>query len=631
MASFTKTTQYNNYTLRLDVSESIPQDSIQTNKTEVNWTLYIVNNGQRFNINNFSYKVNINGSERANYYGVCNTTDVSANGGVHYLNSGSLEIEHENDGSKTVYCSAECNGIGNGYGPGYGFVDGNLTLSKIDRLATITKANDFNDEQNPYMEFTNPANFKVNLRLEFSGSIISRNGLQTPGGYTFELTEAERKLLRQKCTANTLTVRYVVATLVDGTNESLWSYVDKTMTLINANPEFYDFTFKDINETTVALTGNGQNIIKGVSNVEVTIPVANKAIAKKETTMNKYRFTCGDKADGQSYSDTADVNLTINGVPNGTFTVYATDKRDNSTPATKLANQVVDYSPLTKISIEAYRSGGVSEEVILKLEGTIDEVDFGTKKNSIIYAYYQYSVAGSGEWSNVIEFTPEVNDGKFTYNAVITGDLESKGFNISNSYEIQVMVFDELSAVTFTDTFGSGIPNLAYHKNGVSVMGKYDVEVGGKFQVGGKCYDHNVMTIFAKDRFGVTVISQTPNKLNGLTSYLSVGDKLTYLDSSIRIGGGISKVLVSGAISFWHSTNFSQSILMITKNGQAVLQRYNQSPSDQYETESIVLSPVILEVSEGDEIALNFYSGAEQTVEILTERKDTNLTIEVIE
>lgn len=406
--------------------------------------------------------------------------------GYHLWGEKEITVNHNNDGSfpgRYVEISGQSYHI-------KGNAGGYLSAPKINRQATITKANDFNDEQNPYMEFTNPANFKVNLVLEFAGTSIRRDGITGSGGYTFELTEAERKLLRQKCTTNSLTVRYVVATLVDGTNESLWDWTkpDKTMTLINANPEFSNFTFKDINSKTIALTSSNQNIIKGYSNVQVTIPVASKAIAKKETTMNKYRFTCGDKADDQSYSDTADVNLTINGVPNGTFTVYATDKRDNSTPVTKLANQVIDYTPLTKISIDAYRSGGVSEEVILQLEGTINIVNFGKKTNAIKKAKLRYAVAKTNNWSEEQDVVLTIADGKFSYNGVITGDLESKGFNISNSYQVEVIVEDELSSVTFTDTFGSGVPNIAYHKNGISVMGKYDVDEGGPFQINGVNY-----------------------------------------------------------------------------------------------------------------------------------------------
>lgn len=401
--------------------------------------------------------------------------------GYTLLGTKDITVTHNNDGSfpgRSVGISASSYHMS-------GSTSGNIYANKINRQAMLTKANDFNDEQNPYMEFTNPANFKVNLVLEFAGTSIRRDGITGSGGYTFELTDAERKLLRQKCTTNSLTVRYVVATLVDGTNESLWSWADKTMTLINANPEFSNFIFEDVNSTTVALTGNNQNIIKGVSTVEVTIPASSKASAKKEATMSKYRFTCGDKAVDIPYSNSEGVSNIIQNIPNGTFTVYATDSRGNSTPVTKLANQVIDYSPLTKISIDAYRSGGVSEEVILQLEGTIDEVNFGVKTNSIKTAKVKYRVAKTSEWSAEQDITLEVADGKFSYNGVITGDLETKGFNISNSYEVEAVVTDELSSVTFTDTFSSGTPNIAYHKKGISIMGKYDVEVGGDFQIRG--------------------------------------------------------------------------------------------------------------------------------------------------
>lgn len=378
-----------------------------------------------------------------------------------------------------------------------GSTSGNIYAPKINRLATITKANDFNDEENPYMEFTNPAGFKVNLRLEFASTYISRNGLTGSGGYTFELTDEERALLRQKCTANTLTVRYVVATLVDGTNESLWSYVDKTMTLINANPIFNDFTFEDINSTTVALTGNNQNIIKGYSNVQVTIPVESKAIAKKEAVMNKYIFTCGDKNNKEPmlYSETEPVIGTIDAVPNGVFKVFATDNRNKSTPVEKLANEVIEYSPLSKGSVDIYRNNGVSEEVKLVFDGAISNVNFGAKENSIVSALFRYKSTESGsKWSDPEKLEINMADGRFSFEGFVTGDLESKGFNISNSYEIEVVVSDELSNVVYTDTFGSGIPNLAYHKNGISVMGKYDVEEGGLFQIEGKRIDYNLIT-----------------------------------------------------------------------------------------------------------------------------------------
>lgn len=364
---------------------------------------------------------------------------------------------------------------------------GYLSAPNIARKANVINATDFNDEGNPTITYTNPGGFRINARLEFSGAIIRRDNIANTGSYTFDLTEEERKLLKQKCTGNSMTVREVIATCISGETESLWSWQDKTMTLINANPEFNNFEFQDINDKTIALTGNNKNIIKGYSNVQVTIPVLDKAIPKKEAIMKNYRFTCGDKNNKEPmlFSEMEDVIGVIDGVPNGTFTVFATDNRGNVGKVEKLANEAIDYSPLTKISIDTYRNNGVSEQVVLKLEGTINIVDFGNKVNSIKSAIVRHKVARTNEWTHKQEITLEVNDGRFSYEGLIIGDLESKGFNISNSYDVEVVVSDELSSVTFTDTFSSGTPNLAYHKNGMGVMKKYDTNIGGALQIGG--------------------------------------------------------------------------------------------------------------------------------------------------
>ena len=57
---------------------------------------------------------------------------------------------------------------------------------------------------------------------------------------------------------------------------------------------------------------------------------------------------------------------------------------------------------------------------------------------------------------------------------------------IINTYNIEVIISDELSSVTFTANLGSGVPNIALHKNGVGIMGPYNVEEGGLLQIEGK-------------------------------------------------------------------------------------------------------------------------------------------------
>lgn len=417
--------------------------------------------------------------------------------GYHLWGEKYITVTHNNDGS---WPGRNVEIKGTSYHMN-GSSSGGIWAPDIPRQANVTDFWDFNDEQNPTITYNNLGGFRINARLEFPGANIRRDNISNTGSYTFSLTDAERKLLRQKCTGNSMSVRGVIATCIGGTDENYWSYQDKIMTIINANPEFSNFTFEDINTKTTALTGNNQNIIKGYSNVKVTIPVVNKATAKKEATMSKYRFTCGDKnsPDTMAYSSDNAVTGTINGVPNGTFNVYATDSRNNSTLVTKLANQVIDYTPLIKSEIEIGRNNGVSEQVTLKFEGQINIVNFGVKTNSIKSAKFRYKSTETGsEWSTPESVDVAVNNGTFSFEGLVKGDTESLGFDVANSYQVEVIVEDELSEVIFTDKFGSGIPNIALAKNGVGIMGKYDDEVGGKFQVGGKRMEPSLVKSFSQ-------------------------------------------------------------------------------------------------------------------------------------
>ena len=403
--------------------------------------------------------------------------------GYHLLGTKDITVGHNNDGSfpgRYVGISAQSWHMSGSSG-------GNIYAGNITRQAYVTGATDFNDEGNPRITFTNPAGFRINARLEFAGTVIRRDNIANTGSYTFNLTEEERNLLRSQCAnSNILRVREVIATCVSGTTESYWSWQDKTMTIINANPTFYNFNFEDINSKTVSLTGDNQNVIVGYSNVRATIPLEYKASANKQANMSKYSFTCSDiQRDIQYSSDKLTYN-DINNVKSGVFNVYAIDSRNNSTLVTKNANKTIAYNPLVKREISISRQNGVSEVVSLSISGTIDLINFGQVVNSITESKYRYKVTDSNEWSNYKDINVNIdNNGNITYNSVIQGDTNN-GFNIANSYNIEVLISDELSTIVFTANLVSGIPNIALHKNGVGIMGKYNTSEGGLLQVAGR-------------------------------------------------------------------------------------------------------------------------------------------------
>lgn len=415
-------------------------------------------------------------------------TSIANNGSVYA--SGYIDpLYHNSDGGLSGYAYATfTKGGTSSYTPNTGGVTTDWTpLTAIPRQANITDYNDFNDEQNPTITYNNPGGFRINARLEFAGTNIERDNIPNTGSYTFNLTDAERKLLRQKCTGNSMIVRGVIATCIGGTTENYWSFWDRTMTIVNGNPTFDNFNFADVNSKTLALTGNSTSMVKGYSNVKVTIPTSMKATAKKEASLSKYRVSIGTANPVDiTYSSDKDVNGTVNNADSSTINVYAIDSRNNSKLVSKQATNFIPYSNIEKGNIDVVRTNGVSEDVTLKINGTFNKVNFGKITNSIKSAQYRYRIKGTDTWSPYNNLTLTIKENNFSYNGLIKGDTETLGFNVEHSYEVEVLVKDELSETTFTDTFGSGTPNIALSKNGVGIMGKYDESVGGDLQIRGK-------------------------------------------------------------------------------------------------------------------------------------------------
>lgn len=137
MATYKKTFSKNSaYTLYLDVTET--GYDISTNESVVSWTLRAHSDkalqygSWEFNSSNTQYRVSINGSQVASGY---KTYDFR-----EYKNltiaSGTATIEHDDDGTKTVACSASyCNSSAS---IGSASVSGNFGLTPIPRLSDIT-------------------------------------------------------------------------------------------------------------------------------------------------------------------------------------------------------------------------------------------------------------------------------------------------------------------------------------------------------------------------------------------------------------------------------------------------------------------------------------------------------------
>lgn len=500
MATYTSTLSNNsNYYITLTITETVPSDYISTNKTNVNYNLTMTKtsgSGYWDDAARNNVRVVINGSTVVNrditydFRGSTPKTITLASGTVN-------GISHNNDGKKTINVSGSFTDPTGDLGSAT--ASGTFKLKDIPRGATVTSAPDFNDEENPTIQYSNPAGTLVTsiqgcISVDNSTDTVPYRDLEITGSsYTFNLTTAERNALRNATpNSNTITVYFRLKTVLG--NDTFYTSVSKTMSIVNANPVFNDFTFDDINPTTLALTGNSKYNINGYSTIQATISTLNKAIAQKGATMSFYKLVIGDKSENVNYSDDSQVVVNIANAPIGTYQVYATDSRGNSTVVSKVSSNEITYEPIyiDRNRSEVYRgNGGISGDGYLKYQGTIANVNFGATTNSITNATYEFKKTDSQTWIlGTTDITPTITNNDFSFNDIVRSNNQDYKFDLDASYNFRITIEDALSIRQVELTpMANTIPNISINKDGVGIMCDYDNSTGGLLQVGGNIVD----------------------------------------------------------------------------------------------------------------------------------------------
>ena len=196
-------------------SQSGDQD-IPNNRTKIDWSCGVYC-GHNFYTNAIKMSaVSINGVQ---VYGGGTYSNFSS--GNHTIASGTLDIQHNTDGTKTFSISSFTGWLYSSYN--YSANATSYSLTTIPRKATITAAADFTDLDNPTISFSNPGGFPMDVWLEpnpVGDHLCVRTGIPNTGSYTWELTEEERNELRYQCIGNNCPIRLGLYSYVAGTQYS---------------------------------------------------------------------------------------------------------------------------------------------------------------------------------------------------------------------------------------------------------------------------------------------------------------------------------------------------------------------------------------------------------------------------
>jgi len=456
-----------------------------------------------------------------------------------------------------------------------GYSSTSITPATIPRASKITDITCIDNQQRTdniegtynvtYTRYSN--DFTDNLVIQYlDRSDNSWNTIKTINNYTsgtdFTFTQQELNTLFSYDTTQTMInlkfylKTYSGQTLIGDGNEQVYTYK-----IYDNLPIFTNFAFADINATTLALTGDSSINVNNYSNIQITISNQDKAIGQKGATIVKYKVVIGDKTIDIPYSSSASVNGVINNSPLGTYQVYAIDSRSNSTLVSKFATNQIEYTAITRdTNYTATRdNGGIGGNVTISFSGNIWNGDFGDVNNGFTKAFYTLKKTDSQNWVDwedigitPTDITPTITNNTYSFTGLIRSDNSDTTWDLESSYDIKIILEDELSSLEFIITLASATPNISLSRNGVGIMCDYDETLGGLLQVGGEKISKtlNVYSTSQTDTYSC-------NYVNGKTDGIILYDNSSGTTSTVPLSDSIANY---DYIEIYYKTNDNNTI-----------------------------------------------------------------------
>lgn len=459
----------------LNFSWSVASQNIANNQTTINWTLKGAGGATNNWFKSGNFQVVIDGAvvyssaTRINLY----------NGTV--VASGSYTITHNADGNRSFSASAQagiytvavnCSG------------SGSWALPQIPRQATLTSAPNFNDTQNPTITYSNPAGNSV-TRLQACISLTGatdniryRDIPKTGSSYTFPLTEAERNVLRQATpNSNNLNVIFFVATTIGGV--TYYSTINRTLTIVSANPTIGGITYQDTKSQTTGITGNNQIIIQNNSTLQFTFSTlsALKYATLKSVAVTLNGVTKSANLSGSSASSSTINFGTVNIAQNINASIVVTDSRGNKSTYSK-AITVWAWS-LPSAIITCQRENNFYDETNINVNADYSSLN-GQNQITIQYQYKKttdstYSQAQTLQDDVTTQFSID-NEYAWNIKVTITDLLGTTTYNLFIDKGIPIVYFDRLNNSTGFNCFPKKQKSVEI--NGQDVMNMF-VGIGG--------------------------------------------------------------------------------------------------------------------------------------------------------
>ena len=376
-------------------------------------------------------------------------------GGVTYpkhtiIEEGTLAIDASNGVELQIplslYYRIDVEASSSGFVPAKGTagsVGATVTLAAIPRQSTVTATDAYIDSTSIITIKKNVASYTHTLSYRMAGqsdfTVIAEK--ITEEQYSWKVpTDAYALIPSAREIAITIRCETFNGDNLIGENDTtMYATVRESISSPDLNA-----TAEDVNESTIALTGDSKKLVKGFSNLRVI----STAVAKNSAAISSVVVKVGGKTANGS-------DVTLEGVESSDVTVTATDSRGFPSSKTIEGLSLIPYTPLT-INPTAARLSPTSDVVQIYADGSFYNGDFGMVFNAL--AVKARSRLLGGEFSDYTELKTTIAEKTYTASGQLTG------LSYNSIYEVEVTAFDAVytSGKTWTYRINKGIPMFDY-------------------------------------------------------------------------------------------------------------------------------------------------------------------------
>lgn len=355
-------------------------------------------------------------------------------------------------------------------------------------------------------------------------------------------------------------------------------------------PSIGSVTYQDINSTVTAITGNNQNIVQHQSTVRYT---ATGLSAKNGASV----ASCSVKVNNQTYAmaisgtTATGGNAVIDSSTNVTATVTLTDSR-GLTVTKSVTVTMLEWSLPTAL-ITMHRQSNYYSETDITVDANYSSVD---GKNTITIVY-RYKKLGTSSWSADQSISDGVQD----------------TFTADNKFEwnVQVELTDRFGGTTtYNLILPIGMPIIFFDSTKLSTGFNCFPKEEKSVEVNGVNIERSVMTRSLSA--AITDLAVNTYTIVPLDLSNSAGSKLTATnDGGIQIGANVSKIKVSGMVSYDTINSTGSRHVRIIKNSYTAdnTLAWSWQTLVQSQPANVEILPILSDVEEGDVIYMLYYTG----------------------